>query len=55
MQNYMILPIAQGNYFGARIVDGKICIGEMSLSKYMPKYIKPMSTRNNITCGCKNV
>ena len=36
-----------------RTVDGKVCIGETSLSKYMPKYIKPTSNRNKIKCGCK--
>ena len=25
----------------------------MSLKKYMPKYIKPISNRNKITCGCE--
>ena len=37
----------------ARTVDGNICIGDTSLSKYMEKYIKPMSNRNKITCGFK--
>ena len=38
-------------FFGARTVDGTICIGYTSLGKYMPKYIKPISNRYNITCG----
>ena len=49
----MILTISQGGFFGAINVNGNICIGGMSLSKYMPKYIKPMINRNNFTCGCK--
>ena len=49
----MILPISQGVFFGARTVDGKVYIVDIPISKYMPKYIKPMSNRNNITCGCE--
>ena len=45
----MILPIYEGGLFGARPVDGKVCIGDTSLRKYMPKYIKPTSNRNKIT------
>ena len=37
----------------ARTVDGKVCIGDTSLRKYMLKYIKPMINRNKITCGCE--
>ena len=37
----------------ARTVYGKIFIGYKSLRKYMPKYIKPMSNRYIITCGCE--
>ena len=40
-------------FFGAWTVYGKLCIGDTSLKKYMPKYTKPMTNRNNITCGCK--
>ena len=47
------IPISEGDCFGERKVDGKVCIGDTSLSKYMPKYIKPTSNRNNITRGCK--
>ena len=49
----MILPICVGDFYGARIVDEKVNIGDTSLLKYMPKYIRPMSNRNNITRGCK--
>ena len=52
LQNDMILPISEGNIFGTITVDGKVCIGDTSLSKYMPKYIKPMRNINNIICGC---
>ena len=31
----------------------KVCIGDIYIRKYIPKYIKPMSNRNNITRGCK--
>ena len=36
----MILPIPQGGFLGAITVDGKLCIGDTPLRKYMPKYIK---------------
>ena len=49
----MILPIPKGGFYDARKVYEKLCIGDTSLRKYMPKYIKPMSKINNITCGCK--
>ena len=53
MHNDLMLPISQVGLFCGRHVDGKVCIGDTSLRKYMPKYIKPMSKRNNITCGHK--
>ena len=49
----MILQSSEGGFSGEITVDGKICIGETSLRKYIPKYIKPMSNKNNIICGCK--
>ena len=49
----MILPISQGGLFGAITVDVKVCIGDTPHRKYMPKYIKPMSNRNKIKCGCE--
>ena len=54
LHNDMILPRSEGGFPGVITVDGNICIGDTSLSnsKYMPKYIKPMSNRNNITFGC---
>ena len=53
LQNYMILPIFQGGFFGAITVDGKLCIGDNSLRMYIPKYRKPTSNRNKIKCVCK--
>ena len=49
----MILPSSEGGFFSATTVDWKIFIGDTSLRNYMPKYIKPMSNRNKIKCGCK--
>ena len=49
----MILPSSEGGFSGAITIDRNICIVDTSLRKYMPKYIKPISNRNNITCGCK--
>ena len=47
----MILSIFEGSFYGARTVDGKLCIGATSLSKYMKKFIKPMINRYKIICG----
>ena len=47
----MILPSSEGGCFGSRTVDGRFCIGDTSLRKYMPKYIKPMINIDKITCG----
>ena len=49
----MMLPIYEEEFLGAITVDGIICMGDMSLRKYTPKDIKPMSNINKITCGCK--
>ena len=49
----MILPSYLGDLSGTRTVDVKVCIGDTSLRKYMPKNIKPISNRKNITCGRK--
>ena len=40
-------------FFFAGTVDGKLFIGDTSLRNYIKIYIKPMSIRNKITCGCK--
>ena len=53
IHNDNILPILQGDSFGARIVDNKLFIGYAWLRSYMPKYIKPTSNRNKITCEYK--
>ena len=44
LHNDMRLKISEGVNFGAKTVDGKICIGYMSLKKYMPKTIKNIAT-----------
>ena len=51
LHNDMIFPSSEGGFSGAIPADGNIYIGDTSLRKYMPKYIKPMSNRKNITCG----
>ena len=53
LHNYMMLSISQGGLFGSRNVDGELCICNMSLREYIPKYIKPICNRNKITCGCE--
>ena len=45
----MILPSYEGVFSSVRTIDGNICIGNMSLRKYMQKSIKPISDRNKIT------
>ena len=49
----MILPIYQVDRLGARSVDGKVCIEDTSIRKYMPKYNKPINIINKITCWCE--
>ena len=49
----IILSIHEEGFFGAITVNGKVSIIDILLRKYTPKYIKPMSNRNKITCGCK--
>ena len=53
LQNDMISPIFDEDLFCARTVKGKLFIVDTSLSKYVTKYISPVSNRNNITCRCK--
>ena len=49
LHNDRILPSSGGGFFGENNIAGNICIGDTSLSKYTPKYIKLMSNRNKIT------
>ena len=49
----MILSISQGVCFGTKNADGKVCIGDTSLRKYMSKNIKSTSNLNKITRGRK--
>ena len=51
LRNDLIITIYQGWFFGARSVDGKVCIGYMSLSNYIPRCVKPTRKRNKITQG----
>ena len=37
--------------FCARTMDGRVCIGNNFLRKYMPKYVTQIINRNKITCG----
>ena len=54
LQNDLILPSYERGFSGARTFYGSFCIEDMSLRKYIPKYIKQKSNRNKITCGYKN-
>ena len=53
VKNDLMLPIFQVGFFVPRNVDRKVYIGDTSLRKYMPKYIKPKSNRNSIKCVCE--
>ena len=53
LHNDTILPSSEEIFTGARTIDGNICVRYMSLRKYIPKTIKPMSDRNKITWGCE--
>ena len=53
LHNDIILPSFEAGFPGAITIDGNICIGDMSLRKYMPKSMKQMSDRNKLTHGCK--
>ena len=53
LYSYLILPVSQGGFYGARNVDGKLFIGDTSLIKYMPKHTKNTSNRNKIIFICE--
>ena len=42
------------SFFSAINEDVKVCIGDTSLSKYIPTTIKPRSKRNRITYICES-
>ena len=45
LHNDMILPSSLGGSSSARTIDENIFIGDTSLRKYMPKFIKIMSKK----------
>ena len=51
----MILPISEGVCFVARTVYGKVCIGDTSLRKYIPKYINKLATEIRLNVDEKPV
>ena len=53
LHNDMILQMYEGGSFGAIKFNRKLFIVDTLIRKYISKYIKPFSNRNNITCGCK--
>ena len=55
LHSEMILPIPQGGFFGARIFDGKLCIVDTSLRKYMQKYTKKLATKIRLHVDAKHV
>ena len=54
LHNDIILPDSQVVFHGSINEYGKLCIGDMSVRKYVPEHIKPMSNINNIMCGFEN-
>ena len=55
LHNDMIFPNSEGGFSGARTVDENMCIGDKSLSKYIPKYIKPTSNIKILNVDTKHV
>ena len=53
LHNYLILPVYQGGFCGARNDESRVWIGDSSLRYYMPKHINQMNNKNNITYGCE--
>ena len=49
LYNDMMLSSSEGGFSGARIITGNICIENTSHKKYIPNFIKPMSTKNNVS------
>ena len=52
-QNDLILPVSRVGFYGARYEEGRVCVFNNSLSKYMTNDINPTSNRNNIARGCE--
>ena len=53
MHNDLILPVSQGGFYGARYEDGRVCIRDTFLRKYIPKNVKATRNINKIICGCE--
>ena len=53
MHNDIILPFFQGGFYGDRNEYDRVCIGYMSLRKYIPKHIKLTSNTDNIIFVCE--
>ena len=39
MHNDLLLTVYQGIFYGSRNKDGRVCIGDTYLKKYIPKHI----------------
>ena len=50
LYNDISLSVSQGGFHCAINENGRVCIGDNSLRKYMPKHINPTSNRNNKLC-----
>ena len=53
MHNDIILPFFQGGFYGDRNEYDRVCIGYMSLRKYMPKHIKLKSNTDKTIFVCE--
>ena len=53
LHNDLNLPVSQGGFFSARNEYGILYIYDTSLRKLIPKHMKPIINRNNLTYGCK--
>ena len=52
-QNHLTLPVDQGGFSGALYEEFRVCIGDTSLRKYIPKNINPKINIKIITCVCE--
>ena len=55
LHNDLILQISIGRFSGAQNDEGRFFIGDTSLIKYIPKHIRIIGNRNNITSAFKTI
>ena len=53
LHNDLILPVPQGELYGARNQEGRVFIGDTSMRKYMTNNIKHIIIRHFFICRCE--